>query len=56
MCEELLVEQCAPTMAGLKTGSLFSCPKEDRAELLRSIGFRYYTLFEQRKASFLPLE
>ena len=37
MCEELLVEQCAPTMAGLKTGSLFSCPKEDRAELLRSI-------------------
>ena len=39
MCEELLVEQCAPTMAGLKTGSLFSCPKEDRAELLRSIPF-----------------
>ena len=37
MCEALLVEQCAPTMAGLKTGSLFSCPKEDRAELLRSI-------------------
>ena len=26
------------------------------AELLRSIGFRYYTVFEQRKASFLPLE
>ncbi len=26
------------------------------AELLRTIGFRYYTVFEQRKASFLPLE
>ena len=37
MCEELLVEQCAPTMAGLKTGSLFTCPKEDRAELLAGI-------------------
>ena len=33
MCEDLLAEQCAPTMAGLKTGSLFPCPKEDRGEL-----------------------
>ena len=37
MCEELLVEQCAPTMAGLKTGSLSTCPKEDQAELLAGI-------------------
>ena len=37
MCEELLVEQCAPTMAGYKTGSLFTCPREDRAVLLESI-------------------
>ena len=37
MCEELLAERCAPTMAGLKTGSLFTCPKEDRAELLAGI-------------------
>ena len=37
MCEELLAERCAPTMAGLKTGSLFPCPKEDRAELLAGI-------------------
>lgn len=37
MCEDLLAEQCAPTMAGLKTGSLFPCPKEDRAELLAGI-------------------
>lgn len=26
MSEELLVRQCAPTLAGVKTGSLFSCP------------------------------
>ena len=37
MCEELLAERCAPTMAGLKTSSLFPCPKEDRAELLAGI-------------------
>jgi len=26
------------------------------AELLRTIGFRYYTVFEQRKPTFLSLE
>lgn len=33
MEEELLVRYCAPTLAGLKTGSLFSCGYEDRARL-----------------------
>lgn len=27
--EELVVNHCSPTMAGLKTGSLFSCPAKD---------------------------
>ena len=35
--EELVVAQCSPTMAGLKTGSLFACPMEDRAALAASI-------------------
>ena len=26
MCEELMVRHASPTLAGLKTGSLFSCP------------------------------
>ena len=33
MCEQQLVEQCSPTLAGLKTGSLFSCPCQDQASL-----------------------
>lgn len=37
MSEELVVEQCSPTMAGLKTGSLFSCPAEDTRTLWQSI-------------------
>lgn len=37
MSEELLVRCCAPTLAGIKTGSLFSCPYESRDELLREI-------------------
>jgi len=27
--EEAVVLHCSPTMAGLKTGNLFSCPAED---------------------------
>lgn len=35
--EELVVFHCAPTMAGLKTGSLFNCPLEDKTVLLSTI-------------------
>lgn len=37
MSEELLVRQCAPTLAGIKTGNLFSCDCRDRAALMRQI-------------------
>ena len=33
MSEELVVRQCAPTLAGIKTGSLFSCPCDSPEEL-----------------------
>ncbi len=35
--EELVVNHCSPTMAGLKTGSLFSCPAEDSDTLAKDI-------------------
>lgn len=28
--EETVVRQCAPTLAGIKTGSLFPCPYQSR--------------------------
>ncbi len=34
MSEEVLVRNCAPTLAGLKTGNLFSCPYTCREEVL----------------------
>lgn len=37
MKEELLIRSCAPTLAGLKTGSIFTCPCENRECLLNSI-------------------
>ena len=44
MSEELLIAHCSPTMAGLKTGSLFTCPMQSRAEILaraRSLNRRF---------------
>ena len=35
--EEMLVEQCAPTLAGLKTGSLLTCPYGSTQEMLGNL-------------------
>lgn len=37
MSEEYIVRYCAPTLAGLKTGSLFTCPYESKKALLDSL-------------------
>ena len=37
MSEELIVRHCAPTLANLKTGSLFVCPITDRPSFFRSL-------------------
>lgn len=37
MSEECLVRHCAPTLAGIKTGSLFSCPCESKKGLMDSL-------------------
>ena len=37
MSEEILIRQGAPTLAGIKTGSLFPCPCENREALLVDI-------------------
>ena len=37
MSEEILICQGAPTLAGIKTGSLFPCPCEDHESLMTDI-------------------
>lgn len=37
MSEECLVRHCAPTLAGIKTASLFTYPYESRDQLLESV-------------------
>ncbi len=43
MSEDYLVQYCAPTLAGIKTGNLFSCPCLDRADIsdaVRAVNLR----------------
>jgi hypothetical protein len=54
MSEEYLVNYCAPTIAGIKTGSLFSCcysSREELAEDLRS----YNAVFMPKGLFLIPL-
>ena len=37
MTEELVIYHCSPTMAGMKTGNLFTCPKEETNVLTENI-------------------
>lgn len=37
MSEEMIIQYCAPTLAGLKTGSLFSCVCQTKEEIQREI-------------------
>lgn len=54
MSEEMVVRQAAPTLAGIKTGSLFPCPcteKETLLEEIRAFNRRYLS----RGLCLLPL-
>lgn len=55
MPEEFVISQCSPTMAGLKTGNLFSCPAED-CETLRDSIRRMNAVLVPRGARILPVK
>ena len=54
MSEELVVRQCAPTLAGIKTGSLFSCPCGSPEELRQEVR-RINRLLAGKGLCLLPL-
>ena len=54
MSEERLIRQCAPTLAGIKTGSLFPCPYETREELMADVR-AFNRRFAARGLCLLPL-
>ena len=54
MSEERLIRQCAPTLAGIKTGSLFPCPYETREELMADVR-AFNRRFAARGLCLLPM-
>lgn len=47
MSEEALIRYCSPTLAGIKTGSLFNCAYRSRAELSSFLSYWNITLREK---------
>ena len=37
MSDEMIIEYCSPTLAGIKTGNLFTCNYDDKNQLMRDI-------------------
>lgn len=54
MSEELLVQHCAPTLAGIKTGSLFTCPYASQTEMRDALR-HYNRLLGKKGLRLLPL-
>lgn len=54
MSEEYLVRHCAPTLAGIKTANLFTCPYEQKQTLIESIR-RMNSRLEGKGLRLLPL-
>ena len=55
MSDRMVIEQCAPTLAGLKTGSLFSCRYHTRTEVQRFIR-RLNGLLRSKGIRVLPIK
>lgn len=37
MSDEIIIRHCSPTLAGIKTGNMFSCPFENKEEMKNTI-------------------
>ncbi|MBE5900332.1 MAG: DUF3793 family protein [Lachnospiraceae bacterium] len=55
MSEDLVVLHCSPTMAGIKTASLFTCPVED-AEALNESLRRFNAILVPKGLRILPVK
>ena len=54
MREELIIKHCAPTLAGIKTGSIFSCIFESDEEIKENLR-RLNRIFVSRGIKIIPL-
>ena len=54
MPEETVIRQCAPTLAGIKTGSLFSCQFDDKNQVMEEIR-QFNKKFVSRGLCLIPM-
>lgn len=54
LSDELLVRHCAPTLAGIKTGSLFRCEYENRKDLVDELR-KVNRVLKAKKIFLIPL-
>lgn len=54
MSEEYIIRHCAPTLAGIKTGSLFTCAYSSKKELLDAVRL-FNKRFRNKGLRILPL-
>lgn len=55
MSEDLIIKHCSPTLAGIKTGNLFSCSYQSKAETEMAIN-RYNKIFMPKGVKLIPLK
>lgn len=54
MSDEMIIKHCSPTLAGIKTGNMFSCAFEDKEQMKDSIR-AYNKLLSKKGLRILPL-
>ena len=54
MSDDMIIRHCSPTLAGIKTGNIFSCPCPCREELLKDLS-RLNRLLSSKGVRVLPL-
>ena len=54
MSEELIIRHCSPTLAGMKTGNMFTCHYSDINEMRKAVRF-WNRLFTKKGLRVLPL-
>ncbi|MBQ8894774.1 MAG: DUF3793 family protein [Clostridia bacterium] len=54
MSEELIIRHCSPTLAGMKTANMFSCPCENAEEMKEKLRF-FNRILSKKGLRLLPL-
>lgn len=55
MSEDLIIKHCSPTLAGIKTGNLFSCSYASKSETEKAIN-RFNKIFIPKGVKLIPLK